>query len=164
VIAREPAPELRVGVSAAGGVDLLDVAVVDRELDDHAIGIRGVERAAIAVLEHVDLRFDITGRAQPPFDLPLHVAVDLQRDVMERCLGQFWPKQLLVPFAGELKEGERRTVAQAEEQVAIGSFGAEQLIGLTPRGEQGQADDVFVELARAFEIAGDVGGVVQACG
>src|SRR5688572_22376436 len=83
MVSREPALEFRMRLAALRRIDLLDVGVVERELDDHPVRIRRVNRAAVAVLEHERLRFLEPGLLQPPLDAVLRLPVDMQRDVVE---------------------------------------------------------------------------------
>ena len=72
-------------------------------------------------------------------------------------------EQILVSRVGELKEGQRAAIGQAEEQMAVGSLLAEQLVGLAPGRDQRQPDDVLVEW-RVASRSRDVRGVMQSGG
>src|SRR3989449_9375692 len=50
VVAGEPPRELRVGIGAANGVDLLDVLGIDGEFHPQPVGARRVERQAVSVV------------------------------------------------------------------------------------------------------------------
>ena len=65
---------------------------------------------------------------------------------------------------GEVEEGERPTVADAVEGVAVARPPPGELreLGLLdPGGEQRQADDVLVEVARPLLVGADIGVVMQ---
>jgi hypothetical protein len=68
---------------------------------------------------------------------------------------------LLVLGVGELEEGEGAAVAEAVEGVAVRAYRAEELVGLLPGGDEGQADEVLVEGPGRLLVAGDIGVVVQ---
>jgi hypothetical protein len=84
------------------------------------------------MLEREGIGLDIAGGADPRLDLALRVRVDVERDMAERGGRQRRIEQFLVGRIGELEEGQRAAVAEAEEAVAIGPLGAEQQILLTP--------------------------------
>jgi hypothetical protein len=94
------------------------------------------------------------------------VPIDLEGDVRERRLRHRRTEQLLVLRVGELEERERTPIRQSEERVAVDPLGTEQLVGLAPRRNERQSDQVLVEATRRLLIAGHPGVVVQAgnCG
>jgi hypothetical protein len=94
-------------------------------------------------------------------DLLLQLGCDLERDVAERRRGQRRVEHLLVLGVGELEERQGTAVAEREEGVAVDPERPEQLVGLRPRGHQGQADELLVEGPRGFLVLGDEGVVVQ---
>src|SRR5690606_20825675 len=161
MVAGQPAPELAVRVLPAQLVDPVRVRVVERELADHAVGILGIDRAAVAVLEHIHLRRLVAGLLQPLLDAGLGLGIDVQCDVVEGRGGNRRGELGLVLLVGELEEGQRAAVTDAEEAVAVGALLAEQLVLLAPRGHQRQADDVLVEMAGGLEGLRGGGGVVQ---
>jgi hypothetical protein len=81
--------------------------------------------------------------------------------MVERRFRYLRPEQFLVFRIGELEEGQRAAVAQAEEAMAVGALGAEQFVDLTPGRDQGQPNHFLVEFACRLQVLGDVSGVVQ---
>src|SRR6478735_3338710 len=161
VVAAQPALELAVRITAVLGVDLLRIRMIIRELADHAVRILGIDGAAVAMLQYVELRFRVTGFLQALLDAGLGLGVDIQRDVMEGRSRDGRREQSLVFLVGKLEEGQRAAVGQAEEAMAVHAFLAEQFVLLAPGGDQRQADDVLVEVPGGFQILGGVGRVMQ---
>src|SRR3954471_6412881 len=56
VVALQPTLELRMRLAERIAIDLLHLGMIEREFDDHAVGIGDIYRAAIAVLQHERLR------------------------------------------------------------------------------------------------------------
>src|SRR6478609_7937568 len=161
VIAAQPALELAVRIPAVLGVDLLRIRMIIRELADHAVGILGIDGAAVAMLQYVELRRGVAGVVETLLDASLSLGIDIQRDVMEGRGGNRRREQFLVFLVGELEEGQRTAVGQAEEAMAVHALLAEQFVLLAPGGDQRQADDVLVEVPGGFQILGGVGRVMQ---
>ncbi len=70
-------------------------------------------------------------------------------------------KEILVLRLRKLEKRQRTTVGQRKEQVAVNPLGSEQLVLLAPSRDQRKPDDVLIELPGRFQIARDVGGMVQ---
>ena len=134
------------------------------ELDDHPVGIGDIERAAIAVLQHIGLRFDDPGSGDAAGEFVLRVSIDLQGDVDERARRHLGAEFGLIVRIGELEEGERAAIGEFEEHVAIGALLAEQLVLFAIGRHQREAENVFVEGAGRLQILGHIGSVVQAIG
>ena len=113
------------GRSAALGIQRRGALVVMGEFEDHAIGIGDIERPAIAVLEHIGLRFDQPCGGNPALKLGLGRAIDIERDMAERAGRKVRAKFGLVRSIGEREEGQRTAIGEAEEAVAIGPLGSE---------------------------------------
>ena len=92
---------------------------------------------------------------------PCSSGVTFERDVPERRRRQVGIEQVLVVVVGELEEGQRAAVTQAEERVAVDALRPEQLVGLGPRGHQREADEALVERPGRLQVLGDVRVVVQ---
>ena len=161
VVAGEPALERLVGVGPAVLGDLVDLRDVDGELEEHPVGVLGVQRPAVAVFEDVGALGLPVGLLEPPLELGLALGVDLHGDVAERRRRQLRVEQLIVVLVGELEERQGTAVGEPEERVAVDPLGAEQLVRLRPRGQQREAEDVLVERPRRGLILGDVGRVVE---
>src|SRR5690606_31576408 len=71
------------------------------------------------------------------------------------------PELGLIVGIGELEEGQRPAIADAEEAMAVGAVLSEQEIGFAPGRGQRQADDVLVEVARGLEVLRHVGRMMQ---
>ena len=138
--------------------------MIERELDDHAVGIGDVHRAAVAVLEHEGLRLLVAGVLEPLLDALLRFRIDIERDVVERRERHLGAELLLVARFRKLEERQRAAVAETEETMRIGALGTEQHVLLAPGGEQRQADDLLVEFSGCLEVLRYVGGMVQARG
>src|SRR6185295_12747692 len=164
VIALEPALELRMRLAERLAIDLRNLRVVERELDDHAVGIRDVHRAAIAVFQHERLRLLEAVLLEALLDTRLRFLVHVERDVVERRERHLRAELLLVTLFRELEESQRAAIAEAEEAMRVGALGTEQHVPLAPGGEQRQADDLLVEFPGRLEILRHVGRVVQARG
>src|SRR5688572_25074122 len=160
VVAAQPALELRMRLAERIAVDVHRVRMVQRELDDHAVGIGDIYRAAIAVLEHEELRLLVAGVLETLLDARLRFLVHVERDVMEGREWHLRAELLLVTRIRELEEGQGAAVAESEETMRVGAFSAEQQVFLAPGGEQRQADDLLVELPGRLEIARHVCRVV----
>src|SRR4030095_1842897 len=104
VVSREPALELGARLAALHHVDLRDVRVVAGELDDHAVGVGRVYRAAVTVLEHEGLRFLVASLLQSPLDAVLRLLVHVQRNVVKGRERHLRPELLLVLRFLELEE------------------------------------------------------------
>src|SRR4029079_7250707 len=140
VVAGQPAPQLGVRLAQRVAVDLLDLGMIEREFDDHPVGIGHVHRATIAVLQYEGLRLLVAVLLQALLDAGLRLLVDIQRDVVERRERHLRAELLLVALVGKLEERQRAAIAQAEKAVRIGAFGAEQHVLFAPGGQQRQAD------------------------
>ena len=85
VVALEPPSEGREGVRLALRGDPLGVRGVEREFEEHAVGVFDIERAAIAVLQHKGVGRRIARRLEALRDRLLCRVIDLERDVRWRC-------------------------------------------------------------------------------
>src|SRR6185437_15381632 len=157
MVAGEPAPEVRVSVRTPGPGDLVRLRVIARELQDQSVGIGDVDRAAVAVLEHEAPGWSVADVRQPFLDGRLSVEVEVESDVMKRRERHLRAELLLILGLREFEERQRAAVADLEEEVAVDSLGAEELIDLAPGGRERQPDHLLVELARGLEIIRDIG-------
>ena len=94
-------------------------------------------------------------------DLILRRLVHGQGDVTEGREVDLRLELGLILGVGELEESQRTPIGQREEGVAVRAGCSEELVGFRPRGDQRQAEDVFVERPGRFLIFGDPGVMVQ---
>src|SRR3989441_7401981 len=155
VVAGEPPRELRVGIGAANGVDLLDVLGIDGEFHPQPVGARRVERQAVSV---VGLAAGDAGGVEPTVDVVEGLPVHLEGDVLEAAdLGVDGLGSRVHLVVGELEEGQRAAVGQPEERVAVRDLALDLGVEdpLAPGRHQREPEDVFEEVPVGFVIAND---------
>ena len=96
MVSGHPAAQIRVRSGKARRIDLLGLRSIQRKLDNHAVRVRDIDRAAIAVLEHEGPRRLVAGGREPALVALLSHAVDIQRNVMKRGRRHFRTEELLV--------------------------------------------------------------------
>src|SRR5437879_2629811 len=164
VIAREPALERLMGIRAPVARDPGDVGVIEGEFEDQPVRVGHINRAAVAVFEHIGVRGLDTRLRNARLDGRLSLCGHPERNVVKGRRRHLRAKLRLVGRVGELKEGERPAVTDPVEGVHVGAHLAEQFVRFAPSGHQRQPNDVLVEAPRLLLVLGDVGGVVQARG
>ena len=83
MISREPAFQFVVGRDAALFTAGRRFGVIDGKFQDHAVGICSVNGTAVAVLEHVEVRFSEAGPFEASFHPCLRFGIHVHRDVVE---------------------------------------------------------------------------------
>lgn len=116
------------------------------------------------MLELHEARLGDARRQHARLDRGLRRAVDLVGLVAEQAERVVRHQLGVIGRVGELEERERAAVTDGEEGVAVGAFLAEQGLLLAPGRDQRQAEQVLVEVARRFQVAGHRRGMVQAAG
>ncbi len=159
VIAGQPAFQFAMCIARAERIYLIHMIGIYCKFNDHAVWIYDIDRAAIAMLEYI--RLLKTGIGDMLLKFGLRDGIDVKRDVAKRAGQQRRAEFRLIAFIGELKEGQRATILETKETVAIGSLRSEQRFLFAPRRNQGQSQYVFIEVSGRFQILHDVGRVVQ---
>jgi hypothetical protein len=139
MVAPEPTLEGRVRIRLAVLGDLIGVGTIEREFEEHTVGVFNVDGAAIAVLEHKGVGLHIARRLDALLDLLLSHFVDLERDVMKGRLDNRWAKRPLVVLVGELEERQCAAIRKTKEAVTIRAHLSEQLVGFAPGSQQEEA-------------------------
>ncbi len=80
---------------------------------------------------------------------------------MKRGGRHFRSEEFLILGLLELKEGQRAAVADPEETMTIGSYRSEELVRLTPSGNQRKDQQILVKQSGRLEISRDVSGVMK---
>ena len=96
--------------------DLIGVGNIEREFEEHTVGVSDIDRAAIAVLQHKGVGLLIARRLDALLDLLLGYFIDLERDVMKGRLCDRRAKRPLIILIGKLEERQRAAIRKAKKQ------------------------------------------------
>src|SRR5262245_18028811 len=151
-IAAKPARKGGARIGLAILPDPAGVGRVEGEFEQEAVRVLDVERATIPVLEDERVGVLEAGSLDPPCNRLLRRLAHFQRDVMKRSRRDPRAELPLVLLVGELEEGQRPSVREAEEAMAIRPDLAEQLVRLAPRRDEGKPDHPLVEVARLLHV------------
>src|SRR5262245_40616123 len=127
-VAPEPTLEGRLRIRLAILGDLIGVVSIEREFEEHTVGVFDIDRAAITVLQHKGVGLLIARSLDALLDLLLCHFVDLERDVMKGRLCDRRAKRPLVILIGELEERQRAAIRKAKEAVTLRAHLPEQLV------------------------------------
>ena len=105
MIASEPPPQLGMRIISPIGSDRFGVRRIDGQLDNHSVGICGVERRAVAMIEDEAVGLSIACGREPLLDLLLGLGIAFERDVMKRGGRHFRSEEFLILWLLELEEG-----------------------------------------------------------
>ena len=92
VIAGHPALELSVRLRAHFARLSGHLRIIERELENHVVGVGHVYRAAVAVLEYVHPRLLVARGLESLLDPLLRFLIHIQRDVTKRRCRQLRPR------------------------------------------------------------------------
>ena len=85
---------MRIHLAVLG--DLIGVGSIEREFENHTVGIFDIDRTTITVLQHKGVGLRIARRLDTLLDLLLGQFIDLERDVMKGCLCDWRTKRAFV--------------------------------------------------------------------